>query len=148
MGMRSGAWRALLLFFVALGNCAGRFGEDSSTLARQLGGAMEGKQVGAKNAKVAKRKPDPEIGSGDIVDELLEYSEAALRKNIIKVLKAVIGKIEVNDHIPATKFVMDFVRQLRAMKQLPQEDYESFAAVLWREYRVIEGEGLEIWEVK
>ena len=107
---------------------------------------MEDGNVASKGAIVAKR-PNPEIGSADIVDELLEYSEAALRTNVIKVLKSVIVKIEENDSIPAAKFVLEFVKQLRAMKQLPQEEYDSFAAVLWKEYQVIEGERPEVREV-
>ena len=100
---------------------------------------MEEESVGGKGAIVVKGS-NPEIGSTDFVDELLEYSEAALRANVIKILKAVIGKIEKNDHIPAAKFIVDFVRQLRAMKQLPQEEYESFAAVLWKECQRLEEE--------
>jgi hypothetical protein len=102
---------------------------------------MEEESVVTK-AALAVKGSNPEIGSTDVVDELLEYSEAALRANVIKILRAVIGKIEKNDHIPAAKFVVDFVRQLRAMKQLPQEEYESFAAVLWNEYQRLENEGL------
>jgi hypothetical protein len=100
---------------------------------------MEEEIGGSKDAIVVKGS-NPEIDSADFVDELLEYSEAALRANVIKILKAVIGKIEKNDHIPAAKFVVDFVRQLRAMKQLPLEEYESFAAVLWKEYQRFENE--------
>ena len=139
--MGLGRCSSFLFGFCFAGNCAGRFGKDSSTLARHLGGVMEDERVEDKGA-IAVNKPNPEIGSADIVDELLEYSEAALRANVIKILRAVIGKIEKNDHIPAAKFVVDFVRQLRAMKQLPQEEYESFAAVLWNEYQRLENEGL------
>ena len=131
-------WGAAPLFYSA-GNCAGRFGEDSSTLARHLGGVMEEESVGSKGAIQVKR-PGPEKDLVDVVDELLEIAETALREGLVGVVSNMALNVKERQHVPTAKSLADLVERLKAMKKLPRAEHESFAAVLWKEYRVIEGE--------
>ena len=40
--------------------------------------------------------------------------------------------------IPEAKFMWDLLRRLQAEEEVQREDYESFAAVLWKEYQRLE----------
>jgi len=80
---------------------------------------------------------DPEIGPKDAIDELLEYTEEAIRTHMMTVLVSVAGK-SAEGSAPHLKFMTDFAERLKALKRLPQEEYESFAAVLWRESQALE----------
>ena len=126
------------LFYFA-GNCAGRFGKDSSTLARHLGGVMDEESGGSKSA-IQVKGPGPEKGLGDVVDVLLEIAEKALQDGLVGVVQNVAVQVTEKQHVPSLKLLVDLVERLKAMKKLPRGEHESFAAVLWKEYRVIEGE--------
>jgi hypothetical protein len=80
---------------------------------------------------------DPEIGPTDVIDELLQFTDAVIQKFFMNVLVTVAGRVEAGS-LPDMKFMVEFARRLREMKRLPQEEYESFAAVLWREYQALE----------
>ncbi len=133
--MGSGAGRVLLLFFCALGNCAGRFGEDSSTLARHLGGVMDEERVGN-----AVRALGPEKGSAGVVGRVRKVVEQSLfEAGFMKVLEDIGIGVKAG-RIPEVKFMVDFLRRLQALEEVPQEEYDSFAAVLWKEFQRLEDE--------
>jgi hypothetical protein len=100
---------------------------------------MEEQSVGSKGAIQVKR-PGPEKDLADVVDVLLEIAEMALQENLIDVVKNVAVQVKEKQHLPSAKWLADLIERLKAMKKLSQAEHESFAAVLWKEYRVIEGE--------
>ena len=100
---------------------------------------MEEESVGSKGAIQVKR-PGPEKDLVDVVDELLEIAETALREGLVGVVSNMALNVKERQHVPTAKSLADLVERLKAMKKLPRAEHESFAAVLWKEYRVIEGE--------
>jgi hypothetical protein len=131
-------WRysSFFVVFCFAGNCAGRFGKDSSTLARHLGGVMEDGNVASKGAIVAKR-PNPEIGSTGIVTRVKRAVEQSVASGFMQVILEIAKGME-KGKIPEAKFMWDFLRRLQAEEEVQREDYESFAAVLWKEYQRLE----------
>ena len=111
---------------------------------------MEEESVDSKGAK-AVETPGPEKGSdevADVIDVLVNIAETALEEGLVDVVKNLADMVKEKHHVPPAKLLLDLVERLNAMKQLPRVNYESFAAVLWKECRVIEGESPEIREWK
>jgi len=146
----TGAAPFLFVRFRFAGNCAGRFGERQLDTGPAMGGAMEEESVDSKGAK-AVETPGPEKGSDevdDVIDVLVNIAETALEEGLVDVVKNLADMVKEKHHVPPAKLLLDLVERLNAMKQLPRVNYESFAAVLWKECRVIEGESPEIREWK
>ena len=135
--MRSGA-EGRCSSFLFRGNCAGRFGKDSSTLARHLGGVMEEESVGSKCA-IAVKGSNPEIGSTGIVTRVRKAVDQSVASGFMQVIMEIAKGME-KGLIPNAKFMWDFLRRLEAEEKVSREEYESFAAVLWKEYQRLEEE--------
>ena len=125
------------LFYFA-GNCAGRFGKDSSTLARHLGGVMDEESGGSKSAIVVTGS-NPEIGSTGIVTRVRKAVEQSVESGFMQVILEIAKGME-KGQIPNAKFMWDFLKRLQAEEDVPREEYESFAAVLWKECQRLEEE--------
>ena len=100
---------------------------------------MEDGNVESKGAIVVKG-PGPENGLVDVIDELLKIAEKALADNLVDVVKNVAVNVKDKLHVPSVKLLVDLIARLKAMKRLPQEEHESFAAVLWKECQLLQEE--------
>jgi hypothetical protein len=103
---------------------------------------MQDGNEASKGALIGKR-PGPEKGLADVVDELLEIAEQALREGLVGVVSNMAVNVKEKQHVPTAKSLVDLVERLRAMKRLPREQHESFASVLWVEYQRMENDELE-----
>jgi hypothetical protein len=144
--MGSGAGRVLLLF-LCLGKLCRAIREDSSTLARHLGGVMDEERVG-RDGESAEKRLGPEKGPVGIVQRVKQALEQSMHGDAYMLVILEIAKGLEIGRLPDVKFMTDFLKRLQALEQVPQEEYDSFAAVLWRECRVIEGDWEEATERK
>jgi len=130
---------APLPFFVLREIVPGDSGELSLTLARQLGGAMDEERVGSDGG-TAVRGPGPEKGLVGVVGRVRKAVEQSLGEDAYMAVILEIAKGLEIGRLPDMKFMVDFLKRLQTLEQVPQAEYDSFAAVLWKECQRLDRE--------
>ena len=99
-------------------------------------------ESGAGKGAIVATGSNPEIGSTGIVKRVRKAVEQSIPSGFMQVIMEIAKGME-KGHIPQTKFMWDFVRRLEAEEKVSHEEYESFAAVLWKEWQQLEMEEQE-----
>jgi len=108
---------------------------------------MDEERVG-RDGESAEKRLGPEKGPVGIVPRVKQALEQSMHGDAYMLVILEIAKGLEIGRLPDVKFMTDFLKRLQALEQVPQEEYDSFAAVLWRECRVIEGDWEEVTERK
>ena len=82
---------------------------------------------------------NPEKGLVGASALLRETAKTALRENFLSIVECIVTNIR-NKHLPSVKLLFELAGYLEAGVEVPAEAYESFAAVLWKEFQTLEGQ--------
>ncbi|WP_263355818.1 hypothetical protein [Acidicapsa ligni] len=71
------------------------------------------------------------VGTGKTMDLLRKKAEEALVENFVQIVKCIVRNIEAN-HLPSVKLLCDLAERVEDKQNIPMEDYQSLAEVLWK----------------
>lgn len=108
------------------------------------GGAMaeekeadEGKARGKFGSRGnAGQRLDPKNGPAGAAVLLQETAEETLEDYLLEIAACVLDNIRAK-HLPTVKLLFDLAARLRARDNVPREEYESLAEVLWKDVQRI-----------
>jgi len=103
---------------------------------------MDEEGVGRDGGK-AVTGPGPEKGLVGVVGRVRKAVEQSLGEDAYMAVILEIARGLKIGRLPEMKFMMDFLRRLQALEQVPQAEYDSFAAVLWEECQRLDREERE-----
>jgi hypothetical protein len=99
---------------------------------------MDEESVGSGG--VAVTGSGPEKGPAGVVTRVRKVVQRSLEEAEYMLVIQEVAKGLKLGRLPDMKFMMDFLKRLQAAEEVPQEEYDSFAAVLWKELQRLEAE--------
>jgi type III secretion system FlhB-like substrate exporter len=104
---------------------------------------VEEYSVRAESGGLTGQRPDRESGQGGAVEPLQKTADKPVEEHLKDIADCIMENIR-GIHVPCASLLVAFAVKINATNEIPQEEYESLAEVLWKMHReMAEEQGTE-----